>query len=220
MSTTTDTDKAEIAGRKYARKFYVETAAKGKPLEPTDPNLAETLKDCALRPRPEWFDSIRRVLADEYGITVCVEQIIRQGGASEKVAADVAATLKSRKTTELMDDYRETKRIGGEYAGEVRRWITAELIERIGREAVIAFEQRAANQAKERTIKARDIHKGDIYVTCGNGLYVRREIVAVSTRSLGAVVHFLCADGTTPLIDAGRSIAVEREHDAAQTRRS
>jgi hypothetical protein len=213
MSTTTHTDKAEIAGRKYATKFYAETAAKGKPSEPTDANLAETLKDCALRPRPEWFPSIRRVLANEYGITVCVEQIIRQGGASENVAAEVTATLKNRKTTELMDDYRATKRIGGEFASEVRRWITAELIDRIGREAVVAFEQRAANEAKERAIKARDARKGDVYVTRGSGLYVRREVMDVKTYRKGALVQLTCEDHTTLLLDADQSIVVERDED-------
>jgi hypothetical protein len=213
MSTTTDTDKAKIAGRRYATKFYVETAAKGKKLEPTDANLAATLKDCALPPRPEWFPSIRRVLADEYGITLWIERIVQQGGASEKVAAGIAALLKTRMTTWLMDDYRATKQIGGEFASEVCRWITAELVDRIGREAVAAFEQRAANEAKEHTIKARDARKGDVYVTRGNGLCVRREVVEVKTYRKGSLVQLTCSDHTTPLLDAGQSIVVERDHE-------
>lgn len=215
MSTTTQAAKAENAGHKYATRFYVETAAQGKPLEPTDRNLAETLKTCALRPRPQWFPAIRRVLADEYGITVRVEEIIQQGGGNARLIAQAAATLKARTTTELMDDYRETQRIGGASASEVRRWITAELIDRIGREAVVAFESRAANEAKERAILARDARKGDIYVTRGNGLYVRREIVAVTSYRSGALVQFACADHTTPLLDARQSIVVERDQDDA-----
>ncbi len=215
MSTTTQVDKAEIAGPKYARKFYADTAAQGKPLEPTDRNLAETLKNCARRPRPEWFPAIRRVLADEYGITVRVEEIIQQGGGDARLIAQAAATLKARSTTELMDDYRETQRIGGEPASEVRRWITAELIDRIGREAVVAFESRAANEANECEILARDARKGDIYMTRGDGLYVRREIVAVTTYRNGALVQLACADHTTPLFDANQSIVVERDQDDA-----
>lgn len=215
MSTTSQAVKTENAGKKYASKFYVETVGQGKPLEPTDRNLAETLKNCALRPRPEWFPAIRRVLADDYGITVRVEEIIQQGGGDAHLVAQAAATLKDRTTTELMDDYRETQRIGGESASEVRRWITAELIDRIGREAVIAFESRAANEANERAILARDARKGDIYVTRGNGLYVRREIVAVTSYRSGALIQLACADHTTPLLDAGQSIVVERDQDDA-----
>jgi hypothetical protein len=72
-------------------------------------------------------------------------------------------------------------RIGGEIAVEVRRWITAELIDRIGREAVVTFEQRAANEVKERAIQAREARSGDVYVTRDNGLYVRREVVDVKS---------------------------------------
>lgn len=213
MSANTQAAQFQKGGNKYATSFYVETAARGRPLEPTDRNLAETLKNCALRPRPEWFPAIRRALAEEYGITVRVEEIIQQSGGDAHLAARAAATLKARGTTELMDDYRETQRIGSETASVVRRWITAELIDRIGREAVIAFESRAANEANERAIVARDAREGDIYVTRDNGLYVRREIVAVTTHRNGALVQLVCADHTMPLLDAGQSIIVERNED-------
>jgi hypothetical protein len=213
MSTATDTHKTEIASREYARKFHVETAARGKRLEPMDTNLAETLKDCALRPHPERFPSIRRVLADEYGITLWIERIIRQEDSSEKVVAGVAALLKTRMTTWLMDDYRAAQRIGGEFASEVRRWITAELIHRIGREAVVAFEQRAANEVKERAITAREARKGDVYVTRDNGLYDRREITNVKLRRSGALVDITFPDHTTRLLKAEQPIVVEREED-------
>lgn len=139
-----------------------------------------------------------------------VEQIIRQGRASKKAAAEVAAILRRRKTTELMDDYRETKRIGSVDASEARRWITAELIERIGRPAVVTFEQRAANEANEQTIEARDAHQGDIYVTRENRLYTRRKITRVQHRRSGALVEIALSDHTTRTLDAERSIVVER----------
>ena len=111
-----------------------------------------------------------------------VEQIIRQAGASEKAAAEVAAILRRRKTTELMDAIRKTKRIGSVDASEARRWITAQLIERIGRPAVVTFEQRAANEANEQTIEARNARQGDIYVTREDRLYTRRKITRVQHR--------------------------------------
>lgn len=211
--STTQVDKAEIAGPKYASKFYADTAALGKPLEPTDRNLAETLKNCALRPRPEWFPAIRRALAAEYGITVRVEEIIQQSGGDARLIARAAATLKARSTTELMDDYRETQRIGGDAASEVRRWITAELIDRIGCEAVVAFEARAANEAKEREITAREARKGDIYVTRVDGLYTRQEILGCTIVPSLKLIQFHCADHTRPILPADQRIVVERNDE-------
>lgn len=217
MNTTTDAHKAEIAGRKYATKFYVDTVLQGHPLEPTNANLAEILTNCALRPRPAWYDAIRRELALRYGVTVAVERIIAHiahGDASAEPPEEIAFMLSHRMPTQLMDDYRETQRVGGEDARKVRRWITTELAANLGREAVLAFEQRAANEAKERAINARDARKGDVYVTRGNGLYVRRSITDVTTYREGALVQLMCEDGTTPLLDAGQSIVVERdEHE-------
>jgi hypothetical protein len=210
MSTTPDPEKAAIAGRTYASKFYAETAALGKSLEPSNTNLAEILKGCALRPRPEWFPSIRRVLAEEYGITLWIEPIIRQGAASENVASGVRDLLKTRMTSWLMDDYRAAKQIGGEFASEVCGWITTELARRIGEDAVAAFEERAANEAKERTINACDARIGDIYITRGERRYVRREIVKVDTYRKGALVQLTCADHTRPLLDASQPIVIER----------
>lgn len=214
--TTADPDKAKIAGRKYATKFYVETVLQGSPLEPTNANLAEILKDCALRPRAEWYDAIRRELALRYGVTVAVERLIAHiacGSASAAPPEEIAFILSHRVPTQLMDDYRETQRIGNETAMKLRGWITAELIDNLGSEAVVAFEHRAANEAKERPIAARDARKGDVYVTRGNGLYARREIVAVTSYRKGALVQLTCADHTTPLLDAGQSIVVERNDE-------
>jgi hypothetical protein len=207
------TTREQNAGHKYARKFYLETAAQGKPLEPTDRNLAETLKTCALRPRPEWFPAIRRALAEEYGITVCVEEIIKQGGGDALLIAQAAATLKARRTTELMDDYRETRRIGEESASEVRRWITAELIDRIGREAVVAFEARAANEANEQIITADEARAGDMLVTRHKGLYERRPIekVGLDEREDGTVVTLAFEGGLGTTLAASQRICVERD---------
>ncbi len=201
------------AAHRYARKFYLETVAQGKPLEPTDRNLAETLKTCALAPRPEWFPAIRRALAEEYGITVPVEEIIRQGGGDEVLVARAAAMLKTRSTSELMGDYRETQRVGGYYAGEVRRWITAELIDRIGREAVIAFEERAANEVKEQIITADEARAGDVLVTRHKGLYERRPIekVGLDEREDGTVVTLAFEGGLGTMLAAPQRICVERD---------
>lgn len=139
-----------------------------------------------------------------------VEQIIREGGASAEAAAEVAAILKRRKTTELMDDYRETQRIGGVDASEARRWLIAELIERIGRSAVVAFELRAANEANEQTIAARDVREGDIYVIREDRLYTRRRITRVQYRRSGTLVSIGLEDHTTWLLYAERLIIVER----------
>jgi hypothetical protein len=214
--TTTDPVKAKIAAAKYATKFYLGTVLQGDPLEPTNANLAEILKGCALRPRPAWYDAIRRELALRYGVTVAVERIIAHiahGGASVDPPEEIAFTLSHRVPTQLMDDYRETQRIGDDDARKVRRWITAELIDRLGPEAVAAFEHRVANEAKERTIKARDARKGDVYVTRGSGLYVRREVVDITSYRNGVLVQLACADHTTPLLDASQSIVVERDDE-------
>jgi len=87
MSTTNAAHKAEIAARKYATKFYLETVAEGKPLEPTDANLAQTPKDSTLRPRPECFEDIRRVLAEDYGVTLSPATIVLQ--AAEAYADEI-----------------------------------------------------------------------------------------------------------------------------------
>ncbi|HWJ51513.1 MAG TPA: hypothetical protein VNR42_10855 [Solirubrobacteraceae bacterium] len=216
MTSTASPDKAKIAGRKYPTKFYVDTVLQGRPLEPTNANLAEVLKDCCPRPRPAWYDAIRRQLALRYGVTVAVERFIAHiadGAASAEPPEEIAFILGHRVPTQLMDDYRETQRVGGEDARKVRRWITAELIGRLGPEAVAVFEQRAANEAKERTIKARDARKGDVYVTRGGGLYMRRQVVEVKTYRNGALVQLTCSDHTTPLLDAGQSIVVERDEN-------
>jgi len=54
---------------------------------------------------------------------------------------EVAKTLKSRTLTQLCDDYRETRRIGTEDATEARRWITVEMLSRMGRKAFMIWEQ-------------------------------------------------------------------------------
>jgi hypothetical protein len=213
MNFSSDPHKAKIAGRRYATRFYVETVLRGKPLEPTNANLAEILKGM-LHGRPAWCDALRRELALRYGVTVAVERIIghiAHDGASDEPPEEIAFMLRHRVPTQLMDDYRETQRIGGEDARKVRRWITTELTANLGREAVIAFEQRAANEANECTINARDAREGDVYVTRGNGLYVRRSITDVTTYREGVLVQLMCEDGTTPLLDAGQRIVVERD---------
>jgi hypothetical protein len=50
---------------------------------------------------------------------------------------EVAKILKSRTLTQLCDDYRETRRIGT----EARRWITVEMLSRMGRKAFVIWEQ-------------------------------------------------------------------------------
>ncbi len=213
MHFSSDPHKAKIAGRQYATRFYVETVSRGNPLEPTNANLVEILKG-RLHRCPAWCDALRRELALRYGVTVAVERIIAHvahGGASAGPPEEIAFMLSRRVPTQLMDDYRETQRIGGEDARKVRRWITTELTANLGREAVLAFEQRAANEAKERAINARDARKGDVYVTRGNCLYVRRSITDATTCREGTLVQLTCEDGTTPLLDAGQRIIVERD---------
>ena len=48
-------------------------------------------------------------------------------------------------------------------------------------------------------------------MTRGGGLYVRRQVVEVKTYRKGARVQLACSDHTTPLLDAGQSIVVERD---------
>jgi hypothetical protein len=124
--------------------------------------------------------------------------------------APAVEILKARKTTQLMDDYREAKRLGNLDGHEARRWITAELIHRIGREAVVAFEQRVQNEAKEVTIEARKAREGDIYVTRENRLYTRRRVIRATPCRRGARVEFMLADNTTLVFDANEPIVVER----------
>jgi hypothetical protein len=139
-----------------------------------------------------------------------IEQIIRGGSPSEQYAALAAATLKGRKTTELMDLYREAKRIGSIDASEARRWITVELLKRLPRSAVIAFEDRVANEMNERAIEARE---GDIYVTREGGLYTRQKIVRVQHRRKGAIVEITLPKHTYRVLDGEQLIVVEREPD-------
>jgi hypothetical protein len=80
-------------------------------------------------------------------------------------------------------------------------------------EAAVAFERRAANEAKERTIEARDAREGDIYVTRESRLYDRREITNVKLRRSGALVDITFPDHTTRLLKAEQPIVVEREED-------
>jgi len=53
--------RAPIAGSRYARKFLLDT---GGLIAPTDENLATVLAGCAMRPFPEWYDSIRCALKE------------------------------------------------------------------------------------------------------------------------------------------------------------
>lgn len=62
--------------------------------------------------------------------------VIRQGGASEMQARQVAQTLAAREATMLLEDLREAQRqewAGVDGADEARRWVTAALVDRIGR---------------------------------------------------------------------------------------
>jgi hypothetical protein len=142
-----------------------------------------------------------------------VEQIIRGGSPNHEYAALAAATLKSRKTTELMALYREAKRKGGVDASEARRWITAELLDRLPRSTVVKFEERVANELNERTIEAREAREGDIYVTRENRLYERREIVHVQHRRNGTLVDITLPKHEHRMLNGEQSIVVEREPD-------
>lgn len=211
MSTPEQNDAA-----RYALLFYCQTTAQGKRLDLTDSNLAETLKRCGVAPHPACFPAIRRVLANDYGVTDRVEEVIRESGGDDVLVARVVEILNARSTTELMDDYRETLRTAGYDASQARRWITAELTQRIGRDSVIEFEARAPHQDKEREITARDARKGDIYVSRLDGHYTRSEIISIRYRNRH-FIELVCADHTVTL-EADQPIIVERDDDAAGQR--
>ena len=136
---------------------------------------------------------------------------LNESNPAAAMPASASELLKARKTTQLMDDYREARRVGTLDAHEARRWITVELIDRLGRPAVVAFERRLENEAKERTIEASEARKGDIYVTREDSLYDRREITTVSPRLGGALVSVTLSDHTVRMLNVEEAIVVERD---------
>lgn len=98
-------------------------------------SVQRMMRSGSLGTDPQAFDKITR--------------IIRQGGVSEAPARTVANLLVDRDTGALAGDLHEAQRqqwLGVDGADEARRWVTAELVRRLGRPAAGALERRTRVQ--------------------------------------------------------------------------
>jgi len=89
MDTRGNPPVTDAAIRRYAAKFYIETAASATLGEPTDANLAAILDTGPRPPSADSYDAIRRVLADLYEVTLSPASIVLK--AAEEHADHIEA---------------------------------------------------------------------------------------------------------------------------------
>jgi hypothetical protein len=86
-------------------RFYLETVGRDKPLEPTDANLDGVLKPFCSPPLPHSsFDYIRRVLNDEYAVSISPVTIVLR--AAEDYAVEMQARRHDDVTIHQGDEIR------------------------------------------------------------------------------------------------------------------
>jgi hypothetical protein len=59
-------------------------------------------------------------------------------------------------------------------------------------------------------VRAKDIMPGDVYVTRGRGLVIRRRVLSVLVDPIDGRIELRCEDFTTPVLPPDKAVTVER----------